>query len=382
MQVGQRLKVCRSRHRFVPYCLWSFAFLAAIPQGRAQFQVSKPPPYTEPVARQKIKELLGKIDPANRPQTIDTLSGLLVWYRDIVDDELIAAWQRGDGRPELAALMKPLADARLAASVIEFSWRQQRPATFTFAFAPMFADLMARSPDSANPFLDDLNSNAVPALSQPETDAVCRILLDLPDIRTWRKSALRILPRYRSTTEFLLSQDLRGDNQEKRNLAQVWLNDLRFDGPAPATSQARRAMQRSPQPAPAARTEGNSGGGPMWPPGATDVSVRTTTTPSSTVTVRSAVVPRESLPVARVPSEPPPYDGPRSGTFECTGGPIAQNAEYVFRNVPPVKMQLEYDTKTWDARLMPAEGQTQRLILKNKSSGPQKRCTVHWTVIP
>jgi hypothetical protein len=45
-------------------------------------------------------------------------------------------------------------------------------------------------------------------------------------------------------------------------------------------------------------------------------------------------------------------------------------------------MQLEYDTKTWDARLMPAEGQTQRLILKNKSSGPQKRCTVHWTVIP
>ena len=374
MHVRQRLKVSGSRRFSASLSAWTFAFLAAIAPARAQFQVSKPPPYTEPIARQKIKELLGKIDPASRQQTIDTLSGLLVWYRDIVDDELIAAWQRGDGRPDLAALMKPLADARLAASVIEFSWRQQRPATFTIAFAPMFVDLMARSPDSANPFMDDLNSNPSPALSQPETDAVCRILLDLPDIRTWRKSALRILPRYRSTTEFLLSQDLRGDNQEKRNLAQVWLNDLRFDGPAP-TSQTRRTMQRSPQPAPATRTDGNPGGGPMWPPpGAVDA--------SSTRNTTGVVPPREALAAARVPSEPPPYDGPRSGTFECTGGPIAQNAEYVFRNVPLVKMQLEYDTKTWDARLSPADGQTQRLILKNKSSGPQKRCIVHWTVIP
>jgi hypothetical protein len=28
------------------------------------------------------------------------------------------------------------------------------------------------------------------------------------------------------------------------------------------------------------------------------------------------------------------------------------------------------------------EGQTQRLIVRNKSSGPQKRCVVHWSVIP
>jgi hypothetical protein len=29
---------------------------------------------------------------ANQPQTVQTLSGLLTWYRDIVDDERIAAW--------------------------------------------------------------------------------------------------------------------------------------------------------------------------------------------------------------------------------------------------------------------------------------------------
>ncbi len=79
---------------------------------------------------------------------------------------------------------------------------------------------------------------------------------------------------------------------------------------------------------------------------------------------------------------PQPYNGPRSGTLECSGGPIPQNAEYVFRNLPSVKMQLDYDTKNRDARLAPGEGQTQKLILKNKSSGPQKRCLVHWVAAP
>jgi len=81
-------------------------------------------------------------------------------------------------------------------------------------------------------------------------------------------------------------------------------------------------------------------------------------------------------------SAPPPYSGPKSGTLECGGGPIPQNAEYVFRNVPLVKMQLDYDTKTWDARLAPGDGQTQKLIVRNKSSGPQKHCVVHWTATP
>jgi hypothetical protein len=71
-----------------------------------------------------------------------------------------------------------------------------------------------------------------------------------------------------------------------------------------------------------------------------------------------------------------------SGTLECTGAPVPQNAEYAFRNLPPVDMQLDYDKKIWDARLVPGENQTQRLILKNKSAGPQKKCVVHWSVVP
>jgi hypothetical protein len=50
--------------------------------------------------------------------------------------------------------------------------------------------------------------------------------------------------------------------------------------------------------------------------------------------------------------------------------------------VPLVAMLLKYDTSIWDAQLKPGDGQTQRLILRNKSSGPQKRCVVHWSVIP
>ena len=72
----------------------------------------------------------------------------------------------------------------------------------------------------------------------------------------------------------------------------------------------------------------------------------------------------------------------RSGTLQCTGGPIPQNAEYVFRDLPMGNMQITMDTKVWEARLAPGEGQTQRLIIRNKSSGPQKRCTVHWSLNP
>jgi len=359
----------------------SVVFLAAVTTAKAQFKVVGPAPYSDAVAHQKIRALLGKVDPANRQQTLDTISGLLAWYRDILDEELIAAWQKGDGRADLAAVMKPLADSRVAAAVVEFSWRQQREATFILAYAPMFVDLMTRSPDGAKPFLDDLlgaSSTAAGqqslALSLPETEAVCRILLDLPDIRTWRKSALRILPNYRSVTENLLAQDLRSDNAEKRDLAEVWRADLRFDPPTPASGQnPRRSQQRSPQPSLTTRAE-RAPSDTMWPPaGAVD---------ASSANAVSAPPARAPLPAASVSASPQPYDGPRSGTLECSGGPIPQNAEYVFRNVPLVKLQLDYDAKTWDARLSPGEGQTQRLILKNKSSGPQKRCVVHWSVVP
>ena len=48
---------------------------------------------------------------------------------------------------------------------------------------------------------------------------------------------------------------------------------------------------------------------------------------------------------------------------ECTGNAVPQNAEYVFRNLPALKLQLDYDHKIWESRLTPGENQTQRLIL-------------------
>jgi hypothetical protein len=46
-----------------------------------------------------------------------------------------------------------------------------------------------------------------------------------------------------------------------------------------------------------------------------------------------------------------------------------------------MKLTLTYDTSIWDASLV-LGGQTQRLILRNKRPGTQKKCTVHWKVAP
>jgi hypothetical protein len=331
----------------------------------AQFKVVGPPPYSPTVARQKIRTLLEGVDPANRQQTVATLNGLLSWYRDIIDEELIAGWQK-DSRANLAELMQPLADSRVASAVVEFSWHQGRSQAFAIAYAPTFVNLMMRFPESAKPFLDDLLPAAgqhAPQLSQPEAETVCRILLDMPDLGAWKKNALEILPHYRQVAENLLAQDLHGSDQEKSYAAERWLADLRSDAAgAPAAQQSSR---RSPGRSRPAVNE---------------------STPTGDQTA-SIVRPRPSPPVAAVASPPAssaaaPYSGPKSGTLECGGGAIPQNAEYVFRNVPLVKMKLDYDTKNWDARLAPGDGQTQKLIVKNKSSGPQKHCVVRWTVIP
>ncbi len=337
------------------FSVWSFAFFAAIAPVNAQFKVVGPAPYPPAVARQKIRGLLEGVNPANRQQTVDTLTGLLSWYRDILDDELIAAWQK-DSRANLTEVMGPLADSRVAVGIVEFSWRRERPAAFLPAYAPMFQNLMTRFPESAQPFLDDLlgtRGQPAPDLSRPEAEAACRILLDMPDIGMWRKNALEILPHYRRVAESLLAQDLHGSDREAGYRAQRWLADLKSDAPA-RTTLPRTAVSDStplggsaPTPAPAP------------PP-----------------------LPRAAVPAAPLASALPPYNGAKSGTLESRGGPIPQNAEYVFRDVPPVKLQLDYDTKTWDARLAPGDGQTQRLIVRNKSSGPQKRCVVHWSVIP
>ena len=356
---------------------WCIAFFAAA-TANAQFKVVGPAPYPPAVARQKIKALLEEVDPANRKQTIETLSGLLSWYRDILDEELIAAWQK-DTRANLTEVMEALADSRVASAVVEFSWREQREAAFRPAYAPTFANLMARFPESAQPFLDDLlgpirTGQPTPDLSPSEAETVCRILLNMPDIGTWRKSALQILPHYRRAAESILAQDLRGSDQEKSYQARRWLADLKTDAPAIANQQP------SPRTRPTLPRTAVDDSTPLGDQTAA-VAAQRSSAPANSAPAHPTLT-AAPVPSAPPPSAPPPYNGAKSGTLECSGGPVPQNAEYVFRNLPPVKMQLDYDTKTWDARLAPGEGQTQRVILRNKSSGPQKRCVVHWSVVP
>jgi TonB family protein len=210
--------------------------LTASMMVNAQFKEVGPPPVSATVARERVRTLLEKVDPGNRQQTVAVISGLLIWYRDLVDEELIAAWQE-DGRANLTDVMESLADSHLASAIVEFSWRRQRQTTFLPAYAPMLGHLMARYPDSAKPFLDDLLASAATGqqaldLSQGEAEAVCRILLDMPDVRTWKKSALQILPHYRRDAENLLGQDLQGADRGKSDRAQLWLTDLKAIDPA------------------------------------------------------------------------------------------------------------------------------------------------------
>jgi hypothetical protein len=332
--------------------------LAASTTAVAQFKVTGPAPYTPVVARQKIKALLDKADAANRKQTVDTLTGWLSWYRDIIDDELIAAWKK-DSRANLPDVVQPLADARVATAVIDFSWRLQRPMAFLPAYAPMFEDMMIRFQDSAKPMLDDLVRAAAAGqpleLSEQEAETVCRILLDMPDIGTWRKTAAQILPYYRDTAQLLLAVDVRGFPGEKRDRAEFWLYDPRSplrDNPAPSQPSSFSVRGQSP------------------PAGSS--SKPTLITPQ----------PAPAPALAAAPAAPPaqPYNGPKSGTMHCVGNPIAQNAEYVFEGLPPVKLRVEFDAKNWAAFLSPGTEQTQTLTLKNISSRPQKNCTVRWTV--
>jgi eukaryotic-like serine/threonine-protein kinase len=76
----------------------------------------------------------------------------------------------------------------------------------------------------------------------------------------------------------------------------------------------------------------------------------------------------------------PPSTAP-SGKLECDEL-IPQHGQHVFRNLP-VNIKLGYDKKKWDAELQLMDGQSQRLILTNISSGPQKGCgKVTWTRNP
>jgi len=364
--------------------LCSIAFFAIAMDARAQFKEIGPPPYSPAVARQKIRTSIEKVDASNPQPTIDALFGLAPWYRDILDEELIAAWQK-DGRASIAPVLDPLADARVAAAIVEFSWRREPQATFNLTYAPLLGRLMERYPDSATPFLADLLAPAAsgrPPLSNTEAEAVCRILLDMPDTRTWKKSALQILPHYRQVAENLLAQDLHGADREKSYRAQIWLRELDGNEPGFANQQSQQPIpRRKPAPTPSPAAENSSA---------------TPTTSIRTVDGRPTLARADSSPPPTLPGAPAPprtpqaaparppslYQQATSGTLKCGGGPVPQNAEYVFRNLPLGKMQLDYDAKSWEARLVPDEGQTQKLVLKNISSGPQKRCVVHWTVSP
>lgn len=330
-------------------------FLAASMTVSAQFKETPPAPYSPAVARQKIRRLIETVGPGNRQQTVETLSGLLVWYRDIVDDELIAAW-KGDQRASLPVLMPLFADSRVASAVIEYSWLQQRAATFNLTYAPMLGDLMARYPNSADPFVRDLAGPV--ELSPSEADAVCRILLDMPDLRDWKTIALRALPHYRQAAEGLLAEDMRGSDQEKSYRAQRWISELGWNVPG-VTSEDDSPRRRLTSRASAAADPGNQ-------------------TPESTFRGRPHIV---GQPSAALGTGDGPYSGPSSGTLKCTGDPVPPNAEYVFPGMPPGNLQIDLDGKPWDARLVP-DGRTQDLILTNRSSRAQKGCTVRWRVIP
>ncbi len=371
-------------------CLYFFCNSAV----EAQFKEIGPAPFSQAVAHQRIRALLDRVDSSNRQQTLDTLNGWTPWFRAVLDVELIAAWKR-DNRERVALVMEPLATEPVAKGVVEFSWRQRTDAALNPTYAPLLEHLMTRYPSSGDGFLSGLLAPTPPDLSPVQVETVCRILIDMPDLGNWHQSALRILPRYQSTAERLLARDKQSADQEVSYRAQVWQAELRGETPG-FNNQASLGRRRTPSaPAP----ERDSSGPLLFPPPSAppraaprpqpeSVAVNRPTDPPPSL-VRNPVPPpppdpAHTAPVAAapLPATPASYQGPRSGTLECAGPPIPQNAEYVFRNLPPVQIELDYDRKVWDARLVPAEKQTQRLILRNRGSGPQKKCVVHWSAIP
>ena len=344
--------------------------LLGVPAAQAQFKVTGPAPYTAAVARQKIRTLLEKADATNRKQTVDTLTGWLSWYRDILDDEMIAAWKK-DTRANLPEVIRPLADSRVAIAIVDFSWREQRQAAFLPAYALMFEDMMIRFADSAKPMLDDLIRAAAAGqpldLTEQEAETVCRIFLDMPDLGTWRKTALQVLPFYRETAQLLLAVDVRGFPGEQRDRALYWLYDPRspLRENAPSSDPSSFAVRgRAAAPAPSAPVNPRPSVAPAPAPA-----------PPSLAAAPSLA----GAPAAVAPAQP--YNGPKSGTMRCIGDPVAPNTEYVFDGLPPVKIRVEFDSKNWEAYLSQgAAGQTQTLTLKNIGSRAQKSCTVRWSI--
>jgi hypothetical protein len=374
---------CASALLVASYCFCNTAALA-------QFKEIGPAPFSPAIAHQRIRTLLDQVDSSNRQQTLDTLNGWTPWFRNVLDEELIAAWKR-DTRQRVTLVLEPLATEPVADGVVEFSWRQRTDAALNPEYAPLLEHLMTRYPRSGDGFLSDLLAPTPPELSPVQVQTVCRILLDMPDLGTWHRSALQILPRYRATADRLLAQDKQGSDTEKSYRAQVWQAELRRA--TPGLSSQAPLPHREPTTAPA--PPDNNGPLLFPPPSAPprapaeqrSETVAVSRPPAPAPSLATNSVPQSSSAPdpprrAPLPSAPASYQGARSGTLECTGAPVPQNAEYVFRNLPRVPIELDYDRRVWDARLVPAENQTQKLIMKNKSSGPQKKCLVHWSAVP
>lgn len=363
--------------------LAGLALFISIPVAQAQFKVTGPAPYSAPVARQKIKDLLAKMDSSTRKQNVNTLTGWLPWYRDIIDDELIAAWKK-ESRLNLPEVVQALADAKVADAVVAFSWRDDRADAWLISYAPMFEDLFIRFQESDRSMMDDLVRSAASGqpldLSESEAETVCRILLDMPDVGLWRKQAVQILPFYRQTAQHLLAQDKRSSDSDRRDRADFWLYDPRSSiresgGSAPANTVATPSGRRRMLPS------GDSptliGVEPDASPGAPQPARTKPSSPDRPTLTRPAAQPEAAV---SQPPAPQVYNGPHSGTLECRGEAIPQNGEYVFRNLPPGNLDLVFDKKIWEAHLSPGDGPTQKLVLRNRASGAQKRCTVHWTL--
>jgi TonB family protein len=211
--------------------------------ARAQFQIVGPAPISPAVARQRIRALLESVNAANLQETNRQLNSLINWYRELMDDEIVAAWQR-EGRSNLPPLVETWADARVAAGIVDYSWRQQRATTFIPEYEHTLGLLMTRYPDTTKNIFDDLlgQDGRPPAdLSQTEAETVCRIFLDLPDIRDFRQKTLQILPRYRQIAERLIETDAHANERERNYKADRWLADLA--AARPNTNAVRQATQ-------------------------------------------------------------------------------------------------------------------------------------------
>jgi len=85
---------------------------------------------------------------------------------------------------------------------------------------------------------------------------------------------------------------------------------------------------------------------------------------------------KEAPPPAR-----PANAGPVTGRLTCSGAPVVQNGEVVFGGLPPGRLQVTYDVEIWDVQIRPDENDAQKIVLKNKRPGVQRKCTVLWQLV-